>query len=733
MKEAAAGGRPAVEELKQINRIHALENLIKATVDREAQYAEAKWDDHVKRKRSEDTDTGMPNGHAVDIKASVTNSRAGTVLTLFGNAPTPKQLFSSLQNSENGTKQAFIKSELPVDEMPLPVGLTATKVISAPAEDSKKGPTFEQVFAPPYSLAALQPPKAHKTPSTRDNSLAWEFKDPIQRNKKGGYTVQPLSVGTWLGYGGLDGEEPVSPREKRKQRDRALSTSGEAAERIDKELSEGALRRREEALFRRAYSSFAPSRDDANALVPEELKDMVWWHKVGADRFNDTFAIDPALLDETSTSPPALEAEQGDLKVEDFGKVLDELDELEKITKDQDPGPVQSKTDVEQVLREISELLETLASHQRIRHATLPSTTTVARMPISPAPLVAAKTGKPDEPSDEEVSTYNNLRRELAYLILKLPPYAVAKLDGEQLSDLAVSKLLTFPSKDFKGTLEEDQVTRSIKAAAQATANSIANLARPNSSAGQHYNTTAQRTPAIGQAANTRYGQQYGQRTPAPAPSFPRQTNGQQSYGTPTAGQRPSYLSNPQYTRPGAPTPSYSQPQQYHQQRPPQQTPGGYSYNQQYQQTPMQQRSSYPSQNHQHFQNQQRSQTAAANAVAYQTNTPGQQQYYQNRTASPSKNGYPAPMQPQPIQQAGAQRPLAQAPLPPQQSGSGRVTPVSYSSQPQTPVNGFAPPPRQQQPGMIPRPSSSTPQPGPYQPPAGAIHQPAALQANGTS
>ncbi|KXT00810.1 hypothetical protein AC578_2932 [Pseudocercospora eumusae] len=720
--------RPTVEELKQIHRIHSLENLIKEIVDREAQYIEPKPSEHVKPNEEE---MGLSEGHDADTKSGLANARAGTVLTLFGNAPTPKQLFSSMQNA---SQQTYVKSELPVDEMPLPPGLTATKVMSAPADDTKKGPTFDQAFAPPYSLAALQPPKAHKRSSTRDNSLAWEFKDPIQRNKKGGYTVQPLTVSTWLDYGGLDGDEPVSPREKRKQRDRALSTSGDTAERPEKELSIEALKRQEEALFRKAFSSFAPSRDDSNAVVPEDVKDMVWWHKVGNKRFNDTFAIDPALLDESSASVPPMEIAKDEFKEEDFVKVIQDLDELEKTTIEPDPEPVANKTDVEQVLREVSELLETLASHQRIRYSTLPTSNSAARTPISPAPLTAAKIGKPDEPSDEEVSTYNNLRRELAYLILKLPPYAVAKLDGDQLSDLGVSKLLAFQSQDVKGTLEEDQVTRSAKAQAQATANSIANLARPNSSAGQHYNTTAQRTPAIGQAANTRYGQQYVQRTPVPATSLQRQPSNQ-SYATPTGAQRASYLSQNQYTRPGAAPPSYHQPQQYHQQRPPQQ--GGYNYNQQYQQTPVQQRPTYPSQNNQQYQQyQQRSHTAAANAVGYQTNTPAQPQYYQNRTASPSKPGYPTPMHQQPTPQPGAQRPIAQAPPQPQQPGSGRATPVmgvNYPSQPHTPVNGFAPPPRQPQQGLAPRPSSSTPQPGPYQAPPGPMQQPAAIQANGQS
>lgn len=694
------GGRPTVEELKQMRRIQMIETVVTEVVEKESRLVEEHTRKHVKLEKE---DSGLTNGH---VTGNGSNTKAGTVLTLFGNAPGPRQLFSSMQSGPTTVKHAAIKSELPVEEMPLPNGISATKVMPVSAQEATQAPTFEEAFPPPYNLPALNPPKSHKRPTTRETSVTWEFKDPVQRNKKGGYTVQPLTTGGWLGYGGIDGGDPNSSRERRKERTRALSSSGETAERPAKAVSEDALIKEEEALFRRAYSSFAPSYDNSNAVVSEDTKNMVWWHKVGNKRFDDTFAIDPALLDaDERSAPPPPAFKDAPINDEALDQAMQELDELAEV--DFTPEPAKSKTEVEQVLQEISELLETLASHQRIRNATLATSNAGARTPLSPAPSAGSKIGRPDEPSDEEQATYNSLRRELAYLILKLPPYAIAKLDGDQLADLGVSKLITYQMKDTKGAMEEDLVTRQAKMAALATASSVASLTRPNSSAGQHYNTTAQRTPAIGQAANTRYGQQYAPRTPAAQPHYQRHNNAQQSYGTPGNTASRSSYGPTQYSRSSAPLSGYGhQSSSQYYQRGPQQSASGYgAYSQQYQQTPQtQQRPNYATQQMPQYQQQQRSvsQAAAANAVAYQTNTSSTPQSQMHRTASPAK-GYPA------VSMAPSQRPMYPAPST-QQPGSGRVTPNNHPSQPHTPVNGFPPAHRQPQ-GIAPRPSSSTPQP----------------------
>lgn len=706
-EEGPNAGRVSVDDLKRIQRISALEQLVKELADRETSR------DQTHAKTNGDVKQESGSSGALPTPASQNaGGNFGTVLTLFGNAPNPKQLFSSMQRPEE-TKDPKIKLELPIEEIGLPNGLTATQIMPSNAADAKSGPTFEEAFPAPYSLPSIHPPKGHKRSAVRDTTLNWEFKDPVSRgSKRGGYTTQSLTTADWLGYGGVDPAYGFyTPQEKRKQRDRALS-GGESMQTVQtKAQAEAELQKQEEALFRRAFSSFAPSTDNAKSLVPSQAKAMMWYNKVGDRRFNQVFGDDPALMSESSTEfalDPALV--ESSAKDEDFSKVIEQLDSLpdEAFTQ-----PESDKTNPDEVLRQISELLETLASHQRIRNAIIPSTTSASRTPISPAPTLASKIGKPDAPAEDEVNTYNKLRHEIAYLVMKLPPYAVAKLDGDQLSDLGVSKLLPFEARDYQGAMDEDEVAKIAKRTAAATAAATASLTRPTSSAtGQHYSSSS-RTPAIGQAANTRYGQTAATttRTPATAPAFQRSVSGQNNnYGTPSAAPKPSYAQPNQYSRPGAAQqPSYgqanAQQQQYYggQARPAQATTNYGSYGQNYAQgTPQtQQRPSFSSsQPLQQFQ-----QRSAQNAVAYQSNAVSQAQAATpfKRTASPAM---------QPVYQGAAQQRPAytnatgqpQAAQYGQQPASGRATP-SYPSQPPTPVNGTM---RPQAPAV---PASGTPQP----------------------
>lgn len=713
-EEGANAGRVSVEDLKRIQRINALEHLIKELADRETIRDPA----HSSTNGTVKQESGITANGTIPAPASqYAGGNVGTVLTLFGNAPNPRQLFSSMQRPEE-TKDPKIKLELPVEEIGLPNGLTATQIIPAEADNAKSGPTFEEAFPAPYSLPSIHPPKGHKRSAVRDTTLNWEFKDSISRgSKRGGYTTQSLTTADWLGYGGVDpANGSHTPQEKRKQRDRALSGSENVPiVQKTKAQEEAELQKQEEALFRRAFSSFAPSTDNAKSLVPTQTKAMMWYNKVGDRRFNEVFGDDPALVSD-STPEFALDPALTDTsaKDEDFSNVVEQLDSLpDEVFSQPEPG----RTDSDEVLRLISELLETLASHQKIRNAIIPTTTSTSRTPISPAPTLASKIGKPDAPAEDEINTYHKLRHEIAYLVMKLPPYAVAKLDGDQLSDLGVSKLLTFEARDYQGVMEEDEVAKIAKRTAAATAAATASLTRPTSSTtGQHYSSSS-RTPAIGQAANTRYGQSAATRTPATAPTYQRSASGQNaSYGTPSAAPRPSYAQSSQYARPGAvQQPGYgqanAQQQQYYggQARPAQATTNYGSYGQNYAQgTPQtQQRPSFSSsQPLQQFQ-----QRSAQNAAAYQNNAVPQSQGATpfKRTASPAM---------QPVYQGAAQqqqqRPAyANATAQPQaaqygqQPASGRATP-SYPSQPPTPVNGAM---RGAQATAVPRAASGTPQP----------------------
>lgn len=711
-EEGPNAGRVSVEDLKRIQRVSALEQFIRELSDREASRDQA----HANTNGDVKQESGFVSNGGLPAASQNSGGNYGTVLTLFGNAPNPRQLFSSMQRPEE-TRDPKIKLELPLEEIGLPNGLTATQIMPTNAADAKSGPTFEEAFPAPYSLPSIHPPKGHKRSAVRDTTLNWEFKDPVSRgSKRGGYTTQSLTTADWLGYGGVDPAYGFyTPQEKRKQRDRALS-GGESMQTVQtKAQAEAELQKQEEALFRRAFSSFAPSTDNAKSLVPAHTKAMMWYNKIGDRRFNEVFGDDPALVSDTPSAEFALDpalTESG-TKDEDFSKVVEQLDSLPEEAFSQ---PEPDKTNPSEVLRQISELLETLASHQRIRNAIIPSTTSTSRTPISPAPTLASKIGKPDAPAEDEVNTYNKLRHEIAYLVMKLPPYAVAKLDGDQLADLGVSKLLPFEARDYQGAMEEDEVAKMAKRTAAATAAATASLTRPTSSAtGQHYSSSS-RTPAIGQAANTRYGQTAAttSRTPATAPAFQRSASGQNTnYGTPSAAPRPSYAQPNQYSRPGAAQqPSYgqanAQQQQYYggQARPAQPTTNYGSYGQNYGQgTPQtQQRPSFSSsQPLQQFQ-----QRSAQNAVAYQNNAVSQTQ-----NATPFKRTASPAMQPVYQQGAAQQRPAyantagqPSAAQYGQQPASGRATP-SYPSQPPTPVNGAV---RAQAPS-VPRAASGTPQP----------------------
>lgn len=705
-----------MEDLKQMQHAQAFEQIIKDTVEQEAKY-DALHMDSAAVPKQENGD--VPNSKRLRAPASAA-SRSGIVLTLPGNAPTAKQLFSSMQRSYSGDHEIVRKGELAVDEVSLPIGITATRIMAAPVDESKSGPTFEETFAAPYILPALHPPRVHRRSTTRDETIKWEFRDTTTlRNKKGGYTVQSLPVAEWLGYGGLETkDEPSSPREKRKLRDRTLS-SGESSQPLPNKASlEEALAKEEEALFRKAYSSFAPSCDNSKAIVSEEVKSMVWWHKVGQKRYQETFAIDPALLDEPLW-PLAASLLPAKTSEEDFSTVLEDLENLEALNDESlDEQPVRDKTDIDEVLREISELLQTLSSYQRIRNASLQSSASAARTPISPAPTLASRNGRPDGPGEDEFVTYEALRREIVYLILQLPPYAVAKLNGDQIAELGVSKLIKLDGRNVKGTMEEDQVARLARHAAQLTAQG---LATRSASGGQHYSSTNQRTPAIGQAANTRYGQtQYGLgRTPMSQPPFNRSISNQAAFNTPAASAaRPGYGQPNQYSRSGAPQSGFGQAngQNYYQQRQVAQgTPGYGGYNQYNSATPtgQHQRPSYPTSSQPLAQFQQRSHSAAQNAVAYQTAQAHTQQHQSpfNRTASPPKPAsHQPPLQPSPLPRGGQQ-------FPPPPPASDRATPVNYPSQPQTPVNGVP----EQQANHVAQRTSETPQPQPAQ----------SVQANG--
>ncbi|KAK7508978.1 hypothetical protein BKA81DRAFT_404925 [Phyllosticta paracitricarpa] len=464
---------------------------------------------------------------------------ARSVLTLFASTQGNKQLFTSLQKPVKVQKDAAgldisVDVLLPLDETNFPSMISATKIIPVHTEDAiggkAKGPTFGEIFGPPPKFRELKPPIPSSQTTTRGNTVVWGPQDPFARMSRRGSTFssQKLTAGDWLGYGGVDPpKEPTSPSAKRKQRDRALST-GEVNPPVSEEEKAALERAKADALFRSVYSSFAPTHDDGIAVVPEETKNRVWWQKVGERRFQQSFAIDPALAEEQPGD--ARNGESQSDEDEAFKEAVDswepeELNVPEKVEREN------QDREVEEVLNDINELLESLHSYQRIRYSTLaPSSRTPA----------AQDAVCPSTPSSEEMDIYNVLKSQLALMVSSLPPYAIAKLNGDQLEDLNISKKLVIKTKDYKGVLEEDQVSKLAKSAAigAGTVNPAVS-GRPSA-------------PVHGYAPSPNH---YGR--PAPGPQYAgRPVGAPQSYYTPQPSQvrSPSMHQYPPRTGPHYPT-----------------------------------------------------------------------------------------------------------------------------------------------------------------------------------
>lgn len=408
-----------------------------------------------------------------------------TVLTLYGSAPTPKQLFSSIPGpgSPNLSKASqTLEDDVSTDqgafhvennlftpslrETALPNGIYTTKIIPVHSEESKdsKGQplTFGDVFAPPSTVPPMNPPKQSRHTVTRSQSVNWftpgEVSAPIRSRGRESYTTQSLSTGHWLTYNVAPSPAQLSsPGEKRKQRDRALSAGESKAS-----LPEGTViahqQAKEEALFKSAYSSFAPDHDDTAALVSQQLKNRLWWKRVGMNRYH-------RLMSQYNVEDSSSEMEMADLSddVEEdrlFEEAVDtwepeeapsDFDPTKKTFSDEKPG----EKDVEEIMKEVSELLETLSSYQRVRNLSLAAN---ARTTAGQNSQLTAMTGTPTSPSEAEFDLYTILKSQLVLMISALPPYVVAKLDGDQLGALNISTKIQREGVNYKGALEDYDV-----------------------------------------------------------------------------------------------------------------------------------------------------------------------------------------------------------------------------------------------------------------------------------
>ncbi|KAI9725052.1 MAG: hypothetical protein M1812_000328 [Candelaria pacifica] len=751
---------PTTESKQVVESVLAFKQLLNNLVLRKAFYTTGSAGHGDQRNSNQADETPILNGDSNGVfgVADHIPSRGRTVLTLYGNAPTPRQLFSSLQHpakpllhsSPDGANlltpllqplsntKSSVEIAAPLRETGLPNGISTTKVIpsqpSLPTEDKKQVPTIGHLFAPPASLAPLQPPKQPKHSTTKSSSVNWhnpaKAEKSVRSSRRGSYPVQPLSTGQWLSYNNRSlASPPPSPEARRKQRDRGLSIS-EVKPVASRESILAQHEASDESLFRHAYSSFGPSRDNAAAVVPDDIKNRIWWNTVGEKRYQRRFARAEVPRAPEHPLSPSITNSQGleeDAGLHEAVTSYAPQDLPAELVPDKVDGerPLETDKEIEQVLADISELLETLNSHRRIRNLSL---TANARSGASQKLPLISLTGGPASPSHAEFSVYEILKSQLSILIASLPPYAVAKLNGQQLEDLSISTAIPVEAKDYRGVMDEDETAARVKSAAPtSTVSTPARITTPamasHSSNGPYHPAQSAMSPhpqrpgnmTQGSASKSQAGQYHQNNQGGAGPSRTHSNVGHRaSVNTPQTYNAnrppPSNAHHPAYSQGHShqnarPSPSHyghSSPQQYFQQ--PQQTNQySYAYSQSY--------------------NHSRAESVHAQGQNRQYQQPSQPKYQQRAqtfTRDPSLNPVSVTAaarsaSPQRLSSYTSQQPQPQA------------QPPSQSQQPQqrnfhsTPSH---PPPRQylQQPNSGPQQSPQPQYQGPSTPGASGFH-----------
>lgn len=472
--------------------------------------------------------SGLSSNTFTQINVSAADNKM--VLTLYGNAPGPKQLFSSLQipTKVTGEQKDILQT---LREAGLPNGITTTHIVPVQVtgliDDKKHVPTLGELFPTPPNVTPLLPPKPSKIATTRSSTVGWYQPFASESlSRSASYFKQPISSGHWLDYSNASN---TSQSTKRKQRDRALSLGG-AKVPTDLEPVESEAAKLD-ALFRSAYSGFAPTKDDAAAVAPAGVLSRLWWQQVGEKNFEK-------MVESATDDASSKEITENSNELEEFEKMVEELEKdgidpsLVPLEAEQEKSA--EEKDVEEILQGISELLETLHSYQRIRHMSLNSSSRAAGLLSAPD---TTSQGTPTKPSEPEQATYEILKSQLTLMIASLPPYAVAKLDPDRLADLSISTKIEVQMNDYKGVMEEDEAAARAKVAALSAASSTP---RPAPATTSHRSSSA-----------SLYGNQYAPTRSGPPPAHQYYNSAQTPIRPPSANlQRPP---------PTAPAPYQSQ------------------------------------------------------------------------------------------------------------------------------------------------------------------------------
>jgi len=394
------------------------------------------------------------------IIASTSPSTASTP------APSPSTAPTSLQSSPLKSKVAIPEVAVvqPIPESALPVSISATKAHSskgsatkAPASVKTIGETFP---APAYLRPVGPPPKI----GAQYKGLTWGGE------RIGGPPPEMVHetqtrTGSWLSYK----NDTPDPRGK--------GGAGSL-------MGANAL----PAEFVAAYTSFAPTSDDSFASVPSSLKQMVWWVKVGKEKFRRLFP-EFEKLGPFNRIEDVSEGYTGDvMDVDDKEETMNEEEEFRKAVEAFQPAEVpidfrllnddwkgepdttsdtaSFNSDVQQKLGRISSLLESLYKQQYIRLGAPPPPpppTKALKSPSVASPTATPVVGTPNQPNELEVMLYNDTVKELTKLISQFPPYLVANIHGDKDGELALSSMIPLINgkEVWKGTLPSVGLSRS--------------------------------------------------------------------------------------------------------------------------------------------------------------------------------------------------------------------------------------------------------------------------------
>ena len=530
------------------------------------------------------------------------------VLTLYGGGPQPKQLFSSLQQPLTTEPRTLTKPDS-LREEALPNGISTSKVIPVhsigSSEDKKNVSTIGELFPPPSNLQVLNPPRQSRITASRSTSVNWvqiPESIPFSNTHRRTYPLQPLATSQWLSYDAVPSSiQHISSEEKRKERNRALSGGERQLAPKPKGTVAFHTAAKSDALFCGAYSSsFAPVSDSAGSIVPDHSKHSIWWKQNGERKhrelMHNTYPNGTNEdLRKFHKTPHFVDSHEDDIP-----RVVESWTSTElprELLETKAPQAPENKSELDTLIGEISDLLETLHSYQRTRNLS-PTNSTLA----SANPDLSALCGSPASPSTVERDVYSMLQSQLALIISTLPPYAVSRLNGERLGLLNASTKIPVEGKNYVGSVEEDELP--VKARAVNASSAVGYPPRPTNvnpaipARVNGYTHTPNTPPtqavpraaggAVPRAANTSTpqlpNQQYSSR-PASANHFFTGT-AHSSYPAqrpaPMTAERFSHPKPPQYGQRAAPSPHTPLPNGYRTHA----SQNGSSHGQQYTGTP---------------------------------------------------------------------------------------------------------------------------------------------------